>query len=423
MTDRSVAPPVHRVQQLFLPPPKVLRLSNGVPVYVTNMGTQDVTKIQLVFRAGRPFERKKLIARATAGLLKEGTRSFDSAAIAEQVDFYGATLGTSCGLDVASVTLYSLNRHLHHLWPLLSEVLLEPVFPQRELDTYIENNKRRLQVDLTKNDVVAYRLISERLFGRHHPYGYNSSKRAYNGIKRADLQAHFSNHFTARNCEVFVSGRVTEELLQSLSELVEQLPTGRRSRMRKMDPPDGGPQREHVRLPESMQTAMRIGRRIMPRTHADFVPFTVLNTIFGGYFGSRLNMNIREEKGYTYSIYSTQDNMQQAACLYVASEVNNESLDAARREIYLEMEKLCNDLVPAGELEMVRNYMLGNMLNMVDGPFNVGDAVRMLRFYGLPHTAFSDLVDTVNGITSQQLRDLAQRYLAPNSMWEVTVGA
>ena len=422
MINRKIAPSIKRIEKLHLPKPKKIKLSNGIPVHIVNMGTQDVLKLHLAFRSGRPFEQKKLIAKATSSLLKEGTSNYTSAEIAEQIDFYGATLSTPTNLDNSNLVFYSLNKHFATLIPLVAELLMNPIFPQTELDTYIENNKRRLQVDMTKNDVVAYRKVTEYIFGADHPYGYNSDERLYNRVKRTDLVKHFQKHYNARNCQLFISGRVTDEVIQLLDQYLGQLPIGRKSRMTKFKLTTETPEKRHITIPNSMQTAIRIGKRMMGRTHPDFAGFMVLNTILGGYFGSRLMMNIREDKGYTYNIYATQDTMLKDACFYVATEVGNEFVDAAKKEIYKEIDRLRNDLITESELQMVRNYMLGNMLNMVDGPFRVADVVRTMVLNNMPYTTFDKLINTVNTVSTQELRDLAQKYLTTDDMWEVTAG-
>jgi len=186
MVNRKIAPPIKRIKKLHLPKPKKIKLSNGMRVHIINMGTQEVLKLQLVFRAGRPFEKKPLISKATSRLLKEGTTNFSSAAIAEQIDYYGATLTTPTNLDNSNLVFYTLNKHFGTLIPLVTELLLAPSFPQEELTAYIENSRRRLQVDLTKTDVVAYRKVTEYIFGEQHPYGYNSDNKTYANVKRTD---------------------------------------------------------------------------------------------------------------------------------------------------------------------------------------------------------------------------------------------
>jgi len=422
MINRKLAPPVQIIKKLELPAPRHFTLSNGIPVYCVDMGTQDVIKLQLVFRAGRPFEKKRLVAKTTSRLLKEGTRNQSSAQIAEAIDFYGATLSTPTSLDHSSLVFYSLTKHFSRLIPLLTELLTEPTFPQEELIAFIENSKRRLKVDLSKNDVLAYRKITEFIFGTDHPYGYNSDEAAFNAVKRGDLLKHFQNNYNADNCYLFISGRITDDTLNLLDQYFGKLPVGKRAVLPNFNQIIDKPEKRHFEIPGSMQTAIRIGHRTIGRAHPDYAGFTVLNTILGGYFGSRLMMNVREDKGYTYNIYSTQDTMIHDSCFYVSTEVGNDFVKAARKEIYKEFARLQEDLVSENELMMVRNYMLGNMLHMVDGPFHVSDVVKTIVLNEMPFNAFEYLVDVVNDISAGEIRDLAQKHLSVADMWEVTAG-
>lgn len=422
MPDRSKSPPIRTISQVHLPSPQRYTLDNGIPVYEVNKGTQDVIKIEIAFHAGRPFERQKLAARATASLIKEGTHKKNSAAISELVDFYGGTLSTPYNLDTSNIVLYSLNRHLDKLLPLLAEVLLMPSFPVEELDTYIEHSRQRLQVDLQKNDVVAYRTITECIFGAEHPYGYNSYPETYADLNRDVILEHYRRNYTKDNCVIFISGKSSPKIISEINKFLgQQMESGPKNDVSfPFDSPP--PKRFRIPHPGSVQTAIRIGCRLFSRKHPDYSGMYVLNTILGGYFGSRLMMNIREEKGYTYNISSSMDTMHHDGCFYVGTEVGNAFLSATKEEIYKEMHKLQTTLVERKELEMVRNYLLGNLLTMLDGPFNIGEVVKTIALEGLAGETFEDLVRTFRTITPEEIQGLAKRYLKPENMWEIVVG-
>ena len=217
MPDRSQAPLIKQVEQITLPEPKIHHLDNGIPVYEINKGTQNILKLELVFNAGRPFEQKKLAARSTASLIKEGSINYNSSEISEIVDYYGGTLSTPYNLDTSNIVLYSLTRYFEKLLPILAEVLVQPTFPTEELETYIKNNKQRLQLDLKKNDVIAYRQITEYIFGKTHPYGYNSYPETYEALNREDLLLHHQRNYTQENCSIFISGKSTPEIISLIN--------------------------------------------------------------------------------------------------------------------------------------------------------------------------------------------------------------
>lgn len=420
--DRKKTPVIREVTNLVVPQPELYHLSNGVPVYDTNMGTQEVVKLELVFYAGRPFEKKKIVSRATPALLREGAGSYSSASIAEIFDTYGGTLSIPVGMDTAGIQVHSLTRHIEKLLPVVAAMLSAPTFPQRELDSFIERNRKRLQEELAKNDVLAYRHFTELLFGSEHPYGYNSFPETYSLLNREDLKQHFEENFTAGNCLIFVSGKTGAPVRELLERYLgaAMLPGERQHAA--PAPAGSTPVQVKIPHPDAVQTAVRIGLPLFNRAHEDYNGMYVLNTILGGYFGSRLMENIREEKGYTYNIYSSHDTMLYDGYFYVGTEVGSEFAAPTLREIYAEMQRLQQELVGAEEMEMVRNYLLGSLLTNLDGAFNISEVVKTFTIEGLPLQVFEDLVDTIKTITPEALRLLAQKYFNREKMWEVVVG-
>jgi zinc protease len=422
MPNRSRAPKIKTITDIPMPEVQELRLDNGIPVYVVAMGTQEVLKVEVIFKGGRPYEHKKLASRATSALLREGTQNYNSAELAEKLDYFGSSLAIPYHTDTASLTLLSLNKHFNQVLPLLGEVIKTPSFPEQELQAFIQRSVQHLQVDLSKNDVVAYRQITEQFFGPEHPYGYNSTAETYTQLTRDDLLQHHRSLFTKDNCVIIISGKVTPEVLEQLNEQLGHGIPGGVIPEPKLILQEAPPQQLLISKPDSLQSAIRIGFRTFNRHHPDFFDLSILNVILGGYFGSRLMTNIREEKGYTYNIYSTLDAMQFDGCFYIGTEVGNEFVADTRTQIYLEMDRLREELVDEDELEMMRNYILGNYLTMIDGPFNVAELVRLLVTENLPFTELQDSVDLTLAVTPESIQAMAQKYLIPEKMSEVIVG-
>ncbi|MFK7933157.1 MAG: M16 family metallopeptidase, partial [Saprospiraceae bacterium] len=319
------------------------------------------------------------------------------------------------------IVLYSLNKHFAKLLPILADMLRTPQFPQDELDALKQRNIQRLQVDLTKNDVVAYRQLTEHIFSKEHPYGYNSLSETYEKLQREDLLQHFQTSYVANNCTRFISGKIAPEFRKLLNMFFGQLSRGV---LRKNDMTVNAalPTEIKYTLPDSMQTAIRIGSRMFNRQNADYQGMYVLNTVLGGYFGSRLMANIREDKGFTYNIYSSLDAMHQDGYFYVGTEVGNEFVAQSLTEIYSEFEKLKTELIDQDELTMVKNYLLGNLLTMVDGAFNISEVVKTQVMEGLDADYFERLVKNIRNIDAIEIQRLAQKYLNRADMWEVIVG-
>ena len=422
MPDRSLPPLIEDIRNIRLPKPEYLVLDNGIPAYISNLGTQEVTRLELVFFAGRTYEQKPLVARATSNLLREGTKDYSASEIAEAIDYFGATLSFPFNLDTSSIVLYSLNKHFEDTLPLLQSILASPAFTEKDLNAYVKRSQRRLAVDLAKNDILSYRLITEHIFGKNHPYGYNSSEVSYAALTPQDLREHHQRLYNASNCMVFVSGKVTKTAIDKLNKTLSVALKAGDKPQPSVPAPGNQPWASTEHRPDTLQTSIRIGRRFNNRHHKDFNGLYVLNTLLGGYFGSRLMTNIREEKGYTYNISSMLETMRFDGSLLIGTEVSPEYVEPTLKEIYEEMKLLQEEQVEQEELKMVRNFLLGNFLTMLDGPFNVSEVVRAFVVDGLPLSAFDDLVATVQNIDAPALQELAQKYLNKEDMWQVIVG-
>ena len=421
--DRSIPPPIQPIQKLTLPRPRIVALSNGIPMYIIEGGTQDILKLEVVFRAGRPFESAPLVARLTSALLKEGTKRQSGADIAETIDFYGGTLSFPVSLDLSSITLFCLTKHFDRLLPLLTEILTEPTFPQHEMNAFIERSVQRLKVDEERADVVAYRRITEQLYGPEHPYGYNSAADLYAQRDRDELIEHHRRSFTAGNCQIFLSGRPTDQTIRQIDTyLGRALPRGSRLQATFPNIHTGSPQRSYQEMSDQLQTSLRIGRRLFTRHHEDYRGFQVLNCVLGGYFGSRLMSNLREDKGLTYGISSSTDMMLEDGFFLISTDVAKDLREKATEEIYRELERLRTDLIPEEELDMVRNYLLGTFLTILDGPFNVASVTKSLIVEEIPLMFFSEFTQLIRTIDAESLRELARKYLNPDDLWEVGVG-
>lgn len=420
--DRSIAPPIQKIKTVRLPELNHYTLDNGLLVNVLDRGTQEVMKLDVVFHAGRPFEQKPLTSRTTIGLLKEGTKHHTSAQIAEMMDFYGASLNTPFSLDTSSLLLYSLNKHFETLLPLYTEIIAEPVFPKKELQNFVQRSQQRLKVDLSKADVVAYRQITEYIFGSNHPYGYNSSVEHYTDLKQADLFEHFNKNFRCQDCSIFISGKLPKNTQELLNQHLGQLPLNPKKTKPELPEITNSPSKTKIPL-EGVQSAIRVGKRMPNRKHPDYPALFILNAILGGYFGSRLMANIREEKGYTYNIYSTLDPMMYDGYFYIGTEVGNEFVKPTLKEIYHELKVLQEELITPEELEMVKNYLMGTLLMGLDGAFNAMEVWKALLVEGLGKDYFDNLIQVIQQITAEELRTLAQKYFQLDSFWEVIVGA
>ena len=425
MIDRLVAPPIKDAVEfdLRLKPYEYFELDNGVPVYTVNAGTQEVLQIELVFYAGNWFEQQRSIASATNFMLKNGTSKRNAFQINEDFEYYGAYCTRACYNETAVVNLSTLSKHLSELLPVVLEMITDSIFPEEELAVYKQNSKQRLSVNLKKCDFIATRLIDAAIYGDQHPYGTYINAEDIDALETGKLKAFFQQYYLNGQCVIFVSGNIPSDLQQQLNDNF-----GKHS-IRKpsfsVDPISiNAATEKKYRVqndPDGVQGAIRIARQFPNRHHPDFMKVMVLNTLFGGYFGSRLMSNIREDKGYTYGIHSyVQNHMQQSAWL-ISTEAGKDVCEATISEVYKEMQLLREEVVEEEELSLVRNYLMGTILGDLDGPFQIMGRWKNLILNDLDDKYFYNSIETIKHISAEELRELAKKYLVPEDFYEMVV--
>lgn len=423
MIDRRQVPLIQSVTTLYLHPPQQHELDNGVMVYDIRLGHQEVIKLELVFEAGRWYEQERLVARASSQLLKAGTQYRTASQLADFFEHYGAKLDIYDGFNTVNVQLYCLTKHLPNLLPVLLEMVTLPAYPEQEIRQFIKRSRQNLKLQLQKNDVVAYRLFTEELFGKEHPYGYNSDAEAYNQLNRAKIQAHFHRCYNAESCTIFIAGKTNPSILKLLNRYFRQLPKVSVPKALPWVLPPAPPRKKihQVLAKESLQSSIRIGRRTFDRAHPDCDPFYMLNMVLGGYFGSRLMQNLREQHGLTYGVYSSLETLRHSGYWYIHTDVNKDSKEIALAEIYKEIQALQYQPIGVEEMEMVRNYSLGMQLTALDGVFNVSSIVKSLVTAGLNEQHFYQFIQTIKTITPKDIQLIAQQYLQKEHLLEVIV--
>lgn len=427
MLDRTQAPPIKDAVdfEYILPGIQSFNCDNGVPLYAYRGGSQPVVQIEWVFEAGIWYEDHKAVAQSVAALLKSGTQSRSEFEINEALEYYGASLRVATNNDYATVTLHCLTKHLDKVLPVIQEILSAPSFPEAELEIYKQNALQGLAVKLLQCDFVANRHIEARLFGLQHPYGRYVEAEDLKALNREMLVDFFNKNYQARNCKIFVSGLYEENDLQLINKYFGDAGWSVHRKGSEAKWFEKTPEKEknfHLVNNESgVQAAIRMARPFVSRRHPDFVPFQVLNTLFGGYFGSRLMSSIREEKGYTYGIYSYIAAYRHEQMMIITSEVGRDVAQASLDEIAVQMQVLREQIVDDEELLLVKNYILGGLLSDLDGPFSIMRLWKNMILNGEDEEVFNKRVDTIKQINAASLQRLAQEYLKPEDYYTVTV--
>jgi zinc protease len=423
MVNRTEAPEIVDAVnfQLQLKPYTKFVLKNGIEVYTIDAGAEELMMIEWVFYAGNWFEEKNLIAATANFLLKNGTSTKNAFQVNEHFEYYGSYLNRACHNETATITLHSLTKHIGELLPVVREIISDSVMPEEELNTYKQNMKQRLTVSLKKSDFVAGRMIDAYLFGEQHPYGKYSSFEAFDAVTREELLTFYKKYYQQGKMILFAAGKLPKNFEQLLNDNFGDIPVNNVIVAPK--PYQPAPEKKHriSNDPDGVQGSIRIARPFPNRHHPDFMKVSVLNTIFGGFFGSRLMMNIREDKGYTYGIHSyLQNNIHDSAWM-VSTEAGRDVCEAAVLEVYKEMKDLREELVDEEELHLVRNYMMGIILGDLDGPFQILSRWKNIILNGLDGKYFYNSIDTIKTISAEEIRELAKKYLVPDAFYELIV--
>jgi predicted Zn-dependent peptidase len=305
----------------------------------------------------------------------------------------------------------------------MREMITDANFPESELDIFKQNSQQKLQVNLKKCDFVANRLIDAYLFGEDHPYGKYLSAENYQALSTDQLKAHFQQYYVNGRAVIFVAGKLPADLFEQLNQQFGDLAitkNGQSLPAQQLIP--AVQKKQHISNdPNGVQAAIRIARPFPNRHHPDFMNVMVLNTLFGGFFGSRLMSNIREDKGYTYGIHSYVQNHIQESAWMISTEAGKDVSEATVTEVYKEMDLLRNTLIDEEELLLVRNYMIGSILGDLDGPFQIIGRWKNIILNDLDEHYFYDSIKVIKSISAEELKALAEKYLKPADFYELVV--
>ena len=420
---RKIAPPVNSVEKIDFLEPEHHLLPGGTSFFTLYGGTQEVVKLDFSFKAGIWFENSKLESTMAAAMISEGTHDKTAREIADKIDFYGAQLSSIPFYDNNYVSLLALKKHLPNLIPLLAEIIRDASFPEHEFEIARQKRKQRALVDAEKVGLVAQRTFLRTIMGKAHPYAPVPSPDAYDHVTLEGAKSHYNRHYYSANATLFASGDVDEEVKKMI---VDNFGSGWGTPFPfKEDQPSVQSSQEKIIFIEkenANQNAVTIGKRVPGQHHPDSAGLKLLTTIFGGYFGSRLMSNLREEKGLTYGIHASVVSFVRDAIFMIHAEVTAEKTDEAIREIFHEMQRLRDELVPESELQPLRSFLLGRMLEDFDGPFARSQSFSSLYEAGLEVGYFDQIIHAIKTTTPEQIRNLARTYFDPESMYTVAAG-
>jgi len=430
--NRTQAPATAFNENLDFLKAETTELSNGIPLHRIKQGDQKLMRLQFVFPAGRVYSSNPVLPAAVNDLLQEGTQRKTGAELAELFESKGAFLESELQADTAGLNLYALcgESHLSDLKTLLlliKEIILESNFPKDEFIQYQKLKLQEFQLNSRKVSFVAKNHFSPFLLGENHPYANFVEVVDFQKMQRKDLLYFYEKQYRLDAMELYLAGGFNDPVVELIEEVFAAEPS-----VKKMLPDfpaveaavkeQSGANEKYLPMEGALQSAIRIGSCVIGKQDPDFVPLYAANAILGGYFGSRLMSNIREDKGYTYGIGSQLVVHRRAAYFILATEVGAKHTKKALHEIFVEINRLAEELVGDAELQLVKNYLRGKMLRSFDGAFAAMDRFRSLRNLGLDYTYYQNFFKGLSQVDSEAIQFVSKKYLNENQLKIVVAG-
>lgn len=420
----QLKPPVYPVEKVVIPDPVSTFLDNGIPLYLTEAGTEDIMRIEFTFMAGQIIETMPLLASTTNMMLSEGSKNYSSEELSRILDFYGIFLQQYAEKDRAGIVLYFLSKHTEKAIEISNEVLFNPLFPEEELNALMKKRASWFLVNREKVSNLASDQFFESIFGESHPYGRQVAESDFETVTVSAIRDFHSRYYIPGNMALFVSGKIQPATSELLNSLYGKSKIKKNNGKELNDSLKGNPLKKiHIDKPGSVQSAIRIGSATINKRNPDYPGLKILDTILGGYFGSRLMKNIREEKGYTYGINSAVTSLNLSGYKVISTEVGKKYLQRSIDEIYKEIRLLQTASISKEELDLVRNVMSGEMLRMFDGPFALAESYRSAWEFGLDNSYYYRLAEKIRTIGPDEIKSLANTYYSIDDLYEITAGS
>jgi len=418
MLNRKNPPSLGELTDISFVTPELVKCTPSLPLYWMKKVPNATSRIDFYFDAGTTVG-SNVISALTSGLLFSGTKDKTSTQIHNELDSLGAYFDVGLGFETAIVTFYALNEQLPAVVKLFVEMMENATFPSTEVEELINDRKQKLQINLEKVSFLAQRKFQGLIFDGTH-YNRTINLEDYNSVSREEIVSYFEKNYKKGLKKVFLVGDFKEEVVSSIANsisswAVEKQETTPLNFQNKAET-------VHVEKANAVQTAIRVGKTLFNKTHPDYFGFMILNTILGDFFGSRLMKNIREDKGYTYGIGSYLSEIKDSGYFVIGTEVGTEVKEATLTEIRKEIEKLQQELVSEEELNLVRNYLLGQTLKSADGPYALMELFLSVENQDLDLDFFNDFIHKIKSIQAEELRELARKHLDWDSFSIVSAG-
>lgn len=410
MLDRTVAPKSFLLDDLALADVTVKQLSNGILVHQFIDDTNPVIKIDFLFPFGKAIEEKAGLATLCVRLMMEATLSYSSKDLQETLDHYGAHIDASVENDDTSVSLLCLKEHINLLLPVIKSVLTEPLFEKDDFDKLKFKMIQKARINNEKNGFLATKFLKYNLL-KNTPYALVADEDTLSSIILSDTKT-FYNQYLKTRPQIIIAGDFDTAVGDEVEVLLGMMEFKEASALKPVTPePDYSVQ--EIKREGSVQASIRLGALCIDKSHPDYFKLAIANEILGGYFGSRLMKNIREDKGYTYGIYSSIVNYKGVSYHIIGADVKLDAVDDAIQECKNELAAMQQIQITDDELSTVKNYMLGKLAGHLDTIFSQSDNYKSKVAEGIDYKRyFNDYVKAIRGITPKDVQEVSKKYFS-----------
>ncbi|MFQ3574974.1 MAG: pitrilysin family protein [Cytophagales bacterium] len=405
--DRRFAPPTVSINQFPVKEAQKDETFSNLNVFFVHSEIQPVCRIEWIFDAGMMYHNNPAVPFLTAKLISEGTKNFTALNIQEKIAFEGAFFEVSVTPDKVIFTLHAMNKTLSNLTALLTEVFTLPVFSVQEIEQQKKVSIQQLRINEKKTAFVASREFRKSLFGESHPLAVTYDENSLNAASQNELKTFFEQHY--KHCEIIVSGSYDMHVKQFIKQWSVGVELSGLKQLKTVEN-NHQPHSLLINKDDAVQTSVRFGFTTISRNHSDWNKLRVANEILGGYFGSRLMKNIREDKGWTYGVHSQIQSSVLGSFWVIGTDVKKEHRESCLDEIQFEIQKLIQEGVSDDELESVINYMKGSFVSGLNTPFALADKFKTIHFSGLDYTYYQDFLTVLNTITSFEIQSCVEKY-------------
>jgi len=419
-------PPVRKPKLGTINDPQTIYFGNNLPVYIFPDKSSEIVRIDLLFDAGMRRETLPLQSKFTSLLLAGGTSKMTAAEIDATFDFYGSFPLFNADREKAIVQLYLLPSFYDKMMPVLREIIYDPTFPESEFQMHRESKIQQYLISQQRVTTISQDHFYKALFGANHIYGRSLTAEDFDIIATKHLFEFHSRNYTNGLMKIAISGNLNEKLIKTTEACFGNAVVS--SAHNNSDSSSGsalekGPETVFVEKKGAVQSSIRIGKKTINIKNPDFPGLKVVDTVLGGYFGSRLMQNLREDKGYTYGIGSSLMSLMNTGIISVSTEVGTQNTKKAVAEIFREINGLSRKNISASEMKLVKTSMLGGLVRLFDGPFNTADSFLTLNNFGFGMEYFRNFEEKVRAITPNEIKQLARTYYNIEDMHQVVAGS